>query len=98
MASSRRTASQWQSLIAQWQSSGMTQRAFAEAHGIKAGTLAWWKWKLGQQVRQPSPTEFVEVIVQQTTPGFVLELPELRVHVPHGFDAHELQRLLATLC
>jgi len=98
MASPRRTASQWQTLIAQWENSGMTQRAFAEAHDIRAGTLAWWKWKLGQKAPTPSPTEFIEVVVQHTTPGFVLELPEYRVHIPHGFDAHELQRLLTTLC
>lgn len=45
---------------------------------------------------------FVEVVVSDapsTVPcDFVLEVRDLRVRVPHGFDAGELRRLLGALC
>lgn len=35
----RRTAQQWQALFADWAASGLSQRSFCEAKGIKYGTF-----------------------------------------------------------
>lgn len=46
------------------------------------------------------PPAFLEVVVQERErpPDLVVELGELRVRVPAGFDAHEVRRLVAALC
>lgn len=45
---------------------------------------------------------FVEVVVSDAPtvvpPGFVVEVRDLRVRVPVGFDAGELRRLMGALC
>jgi hypothetical protein len=44
----------------------------------------------------------VEVVVSDAPtvvpPGFVVEVRDLRVRVPVGFDAGELRRLMGALC
>lgn len=38
----------WSRLVTEWKRSGLTARAFAARRGIRAGTLAWWHWRLGR--------------------------------------------------
>lgn len=44
--SPRRSASEWASLVAAHERSGLTVRAFAEFHGLRAASLSWWRWRL----------------------------------------------------
>jgi len=43
----RLSAEQWQSLIDEQQRSGLSQRAFCEAHGLAIATFKNWKRRLG---------------------------------------------------
>jgi hypothetical protein len=43
----RRARADWERLVRRWQRSGQTAREFGDAHGVRAGALAWWKWRLG---------------------------------------------------
>ena len=49
----------------------------------------------------PEPREpaFLEVVVEEPPPpDFIVELDDVRIRVPVGFDASELRRLVASLC
>lgn len=95
----RRTAEEWRDIVAAWLASGEGCKEFAAQRGVKATTLAWWKWKLGAEpAPQPLAFSSVEVVDMAEPPDFVVELDALRVRVPVGFDAMELRRLVAALC
>ena len=40
-------AKYWQGLVAAWEQSGLTQAEFCRRRGVKVGSFAWWKRKLG---------------------------------------------------
>jgi hypothetical protein len=40
-------AKYWAGLVAGWEQSGLTQAEFCRRRGVKAGSFAWWKRKLG---------------------------------------------------
>jgi transposase-like protein len=44
--SSRRSASEWQSLILRWEASGESLERFCRRQGIHPPTLRWWRWRL----------------------------------------------------
>ena len=102
MARKTRSAEEWRELVEEWQRSGLPRGEFARARGLNATTLGWWRWKLGVPAGQQE-TSFLEVVVEEgpapsVPPSFVLELGDLRLHVPCGFDSGELRRLVAALC
>jgi len=33
---------EWEELVAEWRASGMSQRSFAEKHGVPASALSYW--------------------------------------------------------
>jgi hypothetical protein len=84
-------------VVEKWGRSGQTCKVFAGSHGLNASTLSWWRWRLSANTPAPS---FLEVVVEEPDPApdFELAIGEVRVRVPPGFDARELQRLLAVLC
>jgi transposase-like protein len=92
----RRPASEWEKLISAWRASGESQRAFAEAHGVSASTLASWARKLeasAGKVRRlrerrstasrPADT-FSEVRVRPA-PGRAATPPVVEVTTPSGY-------------
>lgn len=97
MAAARRSREVWQGLVEQWKRSGQSRSKFAATAGVNANTLGWWNWKLSAE---RGPTGFLEVVVAAPVagPDFRVEVAGLVVHVPLGFDAHELRRLLGALC
>jgi transposase-like protein len=55
----RRRASEWAVLVQQWARSGQSAEKFAAAHGVRVGTLKWWRTQLkrgsrGRTASQPS--------------------------------------------
>jgi transposase-like protein len=109
MAARRRTASEWRAIVEDWQRSGRRKEDYARSLGVSPVTLGWWQWKLGGSVSERrsdhAPSGFAQVVVLDTdceaagrAPDLVVELGELRVRVPPGFDAGELRRLVAALC
>lgn len=103
------TEAEWSALVAAWQRSGLSQRAFAERMGVTGAALSYWKRKLDRPACAPdavtpaAPT-FVPVALAPapapappTTSFEVLSPTGWRVRVPADFEAHALGRLLATL-
>jgi hypothetical protein len=101
-------AEQWAKRVRQLEQSGLSLRAFAEREGLKAGSLSFWKWKLGQEhgrsdgAEATAPVSFVELRAEAgvASPGqpFEVELRSgRRVRVAAGFDAAELARLVVVL-
>ena len=58
----RRAREIWVSIIGQYEKSGQTQEAFAEARGIPVGTLRSWIYKLRQSGIDSTPLLPVRVI------------------------------------
>lgn len=104
MDAKRRTgaAARWRRLVAEQERSGLAPAEFAARHGFKAATLYWWRSRL-KRVDRPMPKIVPIQVVGQAHGGasetvFELELRGGRVlRVPHGFDEHELGRLIGVL-
>lgn len=84
-------------LLTELEASGQSLQKFAASKGMPYTTLAYWRSRLAR--RAPA---FREVVVSATADApvlaFELELgPARRLHIPRGFDAGELQRLLEAL-
>lgn len=96
--------------MSRWQASGLTASEFASRHGLRATTLAWWKWRLGQAGSEPRRNpprrgrEAKDALpVIELRPAaiaderFEIAVGSARVRVPRSFDAEALSRLLAVL-
>ncbi|MFT5993671.1 MAG: hypothetical protein ACI82G_002675 [Bradymonadia bacterium] len=60
-----RSESDWSRICARHERSGMTARAFAEAHDLNYKTLLWWRSRLRSLAETPvesSAQRFVEVV------------------------------------
>ena len=89
------TLPEQQALVAQWRASGLTMFQFAKQHGVSFTNLQRW------QSRETKLTfARVELVNPPPKPALVVELAHTghRVHVPPGFDAAELRRLMEALC
>lgn len=79
--------------------SGLSKAAFCRREQISTVTLGRWRREFGASARSTPQARFVEVRLDRPPPtGFELELPGgRRLRIPAGFDATELERLLAAL-
>lgn len=91
-------------MIAAQERSGEGVAQFAEARGLNAATLYWWRSQLRRRDRREP--EFVPIEIVDARPAtvrdaravFELELVGgRRLRVPTGFDAEELARLIAAV-
>ena len=48
------TQEKWQRHVRAWQTSGVTTKAYAAAHGLQANTLSWWRRRLSASEKRPS--------------------------------------------
>ena len=90
-----------------WRDSGLSAEQFAAELGINANTLKFWKYKFSLPVGEKKPgkgkSKPLPLVELRTVPvvqaaAFDLEVRGgRRVHVPAGFDADALKRLLAVL-
>jgi hypothetical protein len=98
-------ATTWAKRVERLERSGLSLRTFAAREGLKAGSLSFWKWKLGQEHRRiepvsAAPVKFIELKAKPVAgpPAFEVELRSGRsVRVAAGFDATELARLVVIL-
>lgn len=63
-------------LVEQWQQSGQSQKAFAQAHGIKLFTFRYWVQKHREQ--PATAGAFVQLGTQPTT--------GISIHYPNGTE------------
>ena len=65
----------WGRRVERWRRSGLSAQRFAAREGVRAATLTWWRWRLGQESasaessqrraserRTIVPADFVELI------------------------------------
>jgi transposase-like protein len=94
-------------LLAEHRATGASYASLAERAGIPVGTLAWWAHR-ERRAASSVASPFVEVRVKEdarTDPerstAFAVDVEPgsqiRRIMVPTGFDAAELQRLVAAL-
>jgi len=55
----RRSSTEWESLVRQFQLSGVSQRAFCETHDIKYPTMSYWVRKIN---RADNPQEALSIV------------------------------------
>jgi transposase-like protein len=91
-------AAEMRRVLAELDRSDLSTKAFCERRGIGQSLVSYWRKRLAESDRlKPSSAAFVPVHVVERSPAraLIVELPEgARIHVPPGFDAEELRRLL----
>jgi hypothetical protein len=89
----------WRALIAAQERSGQSVRGFAAARGFAAGTMYWWRSRLRRRGEDLVRVAVVEraMVNDEASAGFELQLGDLTLRVPTGFDEGELRRLLQAL-
>jgi hypothetical protein len=92
MTSNERRENMFQ-LVEQWQQSGQSQKAFAEAHGMKLFTFRYWVQK---QREQPGSTgTFIQLGTQATT-GINIRYPNgTELQLPATIPLSTLKVLLS---
>lgn len=86
--------------LGRFAASGLSQAAFCREEGISPVTLSRWLGEFGPAEGRPARAGFVEVRLDRGGAGdaFELALPAGRhLRIPAGFDAGDLERLLAVL-
>jgi transposase len=92
---------QWRRWISQWQTSGLSVRAFCARHGLC--TASFYNWRRVLERRATERPAFVPVHLVADTPAPQATALELvlgdgrALRVAPGFDATTLRRLLAVL-
>ena len=89
-------------IVEAYESSGLTQAAFARSHKVALSSLSYWIRKVrGGWKQRPEPAALVPVrVVGSVMPvsRFEVQLANDRVvRVPAGFDGDELRRLLSVV-
>jgi transposase-like protein len=96
-----RKRQQWQQWLQQWQSSGLTVRAFCNLYGLTEASFYAWRRQLRQPQRSPVPFLPVHVVAEADDPSEpaleVVLAGGRRLRVAPGFDARTLRELLAVL-
>ena len=86
-------------ILAQFQKSGLTQRAFAKQEGVSLSTLTYWirRDRLEQEIK--GTTSLVEVTSppSPSSGSFVLDLDGFRLEIPRDVSVEELRRRFRTL-
>jgi hypothetical protein len=70
----------WVKRVERWRDSGLSAKEFAAEIGVKAGTLAHWKWRLGAECRgKRGPGR--KKALHPTVPAFIEVAPVTMAHV-----------------
>lgn len=104
----RRTRAEIAHRLAEYQSSGLSQQAFARSIGISQPTLSYWlratRRRAAENVKdlpQLVPVKIKSAPAEQSAPrrpSFELDLPRgSRLWIPADFDEGALERLLPIL-
>ena len=92
---------QWRRWIGEWQTSGLSVRAFCERRGLTVGSFYAWRRVLERRAAEQAvfvPVQVVADTVPAQTSALEVVLTDGRtVRVPPGFDAATLRQLLAVL-
>jgi transposase len=94
----------WRGLVADWQASGLSVRAFCRRRLLSEASFYGWRRELRERDAVAGRSAFVPVQVVDSeaavSPGFGIEVVlsgERSVRIGPGFDADTLRRVLAVL-
>ena len=95
-------AAEMRRVLADLDRSDLSTKAFCERRGLGQSLVSYWRKRLAESdrakpVASTSCATFVpvQVVERSAARALIVELPEgTRLHVPPGFDAEELRRLL----
>ena len=91
----RRSAVEMYGVVAGWALSGQRQQASCAMQGLSMAVFQYWlrHWRESQVERGEG--EFVEVQPQTRGEGLIVEYPNgIKVHLPGGYNEHQLRVLL----
>lgn len=86
----------WRSHLEAWHSSGLTQQAYCQMHGLKPHQFWYWKKKLGDSsvkipVKKSTQTAFVPVKIEKIQQASNLSVTLLNGVTLNGIEEHNLQ-------
>ncbi|MEQ1571646.1 MAG: hypothetical protein ABMA64_38815 [Myxococcota bacterium] len=84
----------WQPIVRRARCSGLSVRAYAREHGINERTLAWWNWRLGNDLGEVA---FVEATVADPRPTLRLHVGAVQVDVDRDTDLALLRQVVEVL-
>lgn len=98
----------WSKRVAELKRSELTLRDFAAEIGVKAPTLAWWKWRLGREARESASITTRRSTPQKARPTFVevstriasrdvgieLIVSDVTIRIGSDFDDEALTRVV----
>jgi transposase-like protein len=90
----------WREVVAAWQESGRSVRAFCRSRGLQEASFYAWRRTLQQRDQQHSATPQAKFVPVRVVPDALLEivLPSgLLVRVPVGMAASTIATLIAAL-
>lgn len=100
----RRSVAEGRALVAAWESSGLSLRAFSIQRGVRPQRVAYWRLRLAPKGRDESTATleggFVQVPAMAPRPpaGCVVEWPDgMRLHVGSDMDVTVLRSMVAAL-
>ena len=100
-ARDERKERQWRHWIGEWQTSGLSVRAFCDRRGLTVASFYAWRRVLERRAAEKAtfvPVQVLPDAVQTQTSALEVVLADGRtVRVTPGFDAATLRQLLAVL-
>jgi transposase len=93
----------WRKILARWQTSGLTVRAYCEAHSLSQPSFYWWRREIQRRDRAQTqflPVRVVAEAVVSDNDSSAIEVVLSNGHclrVRPGFDRATLVRLLDVL-
>jgi transposase-like protein len=89
-------ARRWEPIVRRARQSGLSIRAYARQHGVNESTLAWWNWRLGDELG-PRDSAFVEVTLADRGHPLRLQVGRVQLEVDDLTDLALLRRVVAVL-
>lgn len=92
----RRTAEQWQEILAQQKGTGLADAHVAQELGVSVSSVRYWRQQLKNRPESPQP--LVEVRSMRSTGELRVHLPNgLVVEAPSGWPADKLAEVVGQL-
>ncbi len=80
----RQTRTEWLARVRRWKRSGLTLAEFAAGEQVKAPTLSWWAWRLGETRRNRRGGSPVELVPVRLAPSAEAEVSTRPIEIACG--------------
>ncbi len=94
---------QWKDLIAEWQESGKTRKAFCLERDLSVATFSYWRTKLNKLGNIETKASVRDTFIRYNLPstssrGITIEWPDgMKLRFPLGINLQEIAELLRAL-